>query len=129
MACKKCLKQKYCTKTKDGTRIVKMYPYEKERKVMNEKMQTSRAKEIFKLRKEIVEPVFGDIKENKGITSVLTRGLKTVKTEFNLISTANNISRMHRKRKEIIQGNNFITIFLFRRFTLIYSFFNCRTAC
>ena len=129
VACKKCLKQKYCTKTKDGTRIVKMYPYEKERKVMNEKMQTSRAKEIFKLRKEIVEPVFGDIKENKGITSVLTRGLKTVKTEFNLISTANNISRMHRKRKEIIQGNNFITIFLFRRFTLIYSFFNCRTAC
>ena len=129
VACKKCLKQKYCTKTKDGTRIVKMYPYEKERKVMNEKMQTSRAKEIFKLRKEIVEPVFGDIKENKGITSVLTRGLKTVKNEFNLISTANNISRMHRKRKEIIQGNNFNTIFLFRRFTLIYSFFNCRTAC
>lgn len=30
MACKNCLKQKYCTKTKDGTRIVKMYPYKKE---------------------------------------------------------------------------------------------------
>jgi len=38
-----------------------MFPHEEERKALEEKMKTSEAKEIFKLRKEIVEPVFGDI--------------------------------------------------------------------
>ena len=50
--------------------------------------------------KKIVEPVFGDIKENKGITTFLTRGLKTVKTEFNLICIANNICRIQNKKQE-----------------------------
>jgi transposase len=83
-----------------------MFPHEEERKALEEKMQTSEAKEIFKLRKQIVEPVFGDIKENKGVTTFLTRGLKSVKTEFNLISIANNIIRIHKKRNKILQGNN-----------------------
>ena len=103
MDCEKCIQQKSCTKTKDGIRIIKMYPYEKERKAMEEKMQTSEAKEIYKLRKQIVEPVFGDIKENKGITNFLTRGLNTVKTEFNLICSGNNIKRFHKKKQEAEQ--------------------------
>jgi hypothetical protein len=41
---------------------------------MREKMKTPRAKEIYALRSRTVEPVFGDIKENKGLTSFLTRG-------------------------------------------------------
>lgn len=105
-ACQKCLKQKYCTKTKEGIRIIKMFPHEEERKAMEEKMQTSEAKEIFKLRKQIVEPVFGDIKENKGVTTFLTRGLKSVKSEFNLISIANNIIRIQKKRYKSLQENN-----------------------
>ena len=103
VACEKCIQQKSCTKTKEGIRIIKMYPYEKERKAMEEKMQTSEAKEIYKLRKLIVEPVFGDIKENKGVTSFLTRGLKTVKTEFNLICSGNNIKRFHKKKQNLKQ--------------------------
>ncbi len=101
--CEKCLKQKECTKAKDGTRIVRRDPYEEERNAMDKKMQMPESKEIYKLRKEIVEPVFGDIKENKGITGFLTKGLKMVKTEMNLISTANNIYRFHlRKNKSIL---------------------------
>lgn len=41
---------------------------------MHEKMQTEEAKEIYRLRKEIVEPVFGDIKENKKLRRLLLRG-------------------------------------------------------
>jgi hypothetical protein len=41
---------------------------------MREKMKTPRAKEIYALRSRTVEPVFGDIKENKGLTSFLTEG-------------------------------------------------------
>ena len=66
-------------------------------------MQTSEAKEIYKLRKLIVEPVFGDNKENKGVKSFLTRGLKTVKTGFNLICSGNNIKRFHKKKQNLKQ--------------------------
>jgi len=83
-----------------------MFPHEEERKAMEEKMQTSEAKEIFKLRKQIVEPVFGDIKENKGVTTFLTRGLKSVKSEFNLIGIANNIIRIHKKINKSLHENN-----------------------
>ena len=110
VACGDCLKQKDCTKTKDGIRIVKMSPYEEERQVLEDKMQTSEAKEIYNLRRQIVEPVFGDIRENKGVMSFLTRSLETVKTEFNLICTANNIRRIH-KKGEVCNKGNFMTIF------------------
>jgi len=56
-------------------------------------MKTEKAKQIYSLRKQTVEPVFGDIKQNKGLTEFLTRSLKTVKTEFNLICIGNNIKK------------------------------------
>jgi transposase len=64
------------------------------------KMATEKAQEIYKLRKQIIEPVFGDIKENKGMRGFLTRGLKTVKGEFNLICAAVNIKRILVRLKE-----------------------------
>ncbi len=108
IACNDCPEQKNCTKTRDGIRVVKQYPYEKERNAMDEKMQKSDSKKIYSLRKEIVEPVFGDIKENKGVTSFLTRGLEMVKTEFNLICAANNIKRMQTKRKDLNQTSKIL---------------------
>ena len=97
--CENCLKQKECTKTKEGIRIVKMFPFEEERQVLDEKMKTVEGKKVYNLRKQIVEPVFGDIRENKGVMNFITRGLETVKTEFNLICSANNIRRIHLKGK------------------------------
>lgn len=43
---------------------------------MAKKMATEKAQEIYKLRQQIIEPVFGDSKENKGMRGFLTRGLK-----------------------------------------------------
>lgn len=99
VSCGNCLKQKDCTKTKEGIRIVKMFPFEEERQALDEKMKTVEGKKIYSLRKQIVEPVFGDIRENNGVISFITRGLQTVKTEFNLICSANNIRRIHLKGK------------------------------
>lgn len=92
--CKTCPQQKMCTKRKDGIRYIKSYPYEVERKAMNEKMNTKKGKETYKLRAITVEPAFGDIKENKGIRVFLTRGMETVKTEFNLVCTAVNLKKI-----------------------------------
>jgi transposase len=92
--CKTCLHQKMCTKQRKGIRYIKSFPYEKERNAMNEKMNTEKGKEIYKLRAITVEPAFGDIKENKGMRAFLTRGIKTVKTEFNLVCTASNLKKI-----------------------------------
>jgi hypothetical protein len=54
-------------------------------------MNTEKGKEIYKLRAITVEPAFGDIKENKGIRGFLTRGIKT---EFNLVCTASNLTKI-----------------------------------
>ena len=99
--CENCMRQKECTKTKDGIRIVKRDLYDEERRGMDKKMQMPESKKIYKLRKENVEPVFGDIKENKGVTGFLTRGLRMVKTEMNLISIANNICRLHLRKDKL----------------------------
>lgn len=92
--CTACLYQAQCTKRKNGIRYIKSFPYEKERNVMTTKMDTPQAKELYKLRAQTVEPVIGDIKENKGMREFTTRTLETVKTEFNLICTATNLRKI-----------------------------------
>src|SRR3989338_6649618 len=42
---------------------------------MKEKMETEEAKEIYQMRKIVVEPVIGDIKENYGFTKFYLREL------------------------------------------------------
>ena len=104
LSCKTCLYQQKCTKSKKSIRYIKVFPFEKERKAMEDKLKTQNAKEIYKLRAETVEPVFGDIKENKGFRAFLTRRLGTVKNEFNLVCTASNLRRIYvmvQKRSKI----------------------------
>lgn len=93
-ACSSCQNQRGCTKRKGGVRYLKMFPHEVERNAMGMKMKTQKAIEIYKLRQQIIEPVIGDIKENKGVRAFITRGIKTVKTEFNIICAAVNLKRI-----------------------------------
>ena len=93
-SCKECPVRHKCTKRKSGVRYVKQFPFEKEREAMKEKMRTGEAKKIYDRRKESVEPRFGDIKENKGMHSFLTRDLKNARTEFNLACIGVNLQRI-----------------------------------
>ncbi len=61
---------------------------------MKEKMKTPKAKEVYDFRKQIVEPVFGNIKENNGLINFFTRSLNSVRTEFNLACIGHNLQRM-----------------------------------
>lgn len=97
-SCKTCPSQKFCTQRKDGIRYIKMFPFEREMKQMKDKMKTEVAIDVYRQRKQIVEFVFGDFKENKGLITFLTRSLETVKTEFNLMSIANNLDKIWRKK-------------------------------
>src|SRR5208283_2737204 len=89
-----------------GVRRIKVFPYEKERNAMIAKMGTAEAKEIYKVRQQTVEPVFGDIKGNKGMTEFLTRGIKSVRSEFNLVCMARNIKRIWTSLRDKAKESN-----------------------
>jgi hypothetical protein len=52
----------------------------------------------YRLRKQVVEPVFGQIKEARGFRRFLLRGLKKVQTEWALLCTAHNLLKLAKAR-------------------------------
>ena len=59
-------------------------------------MSTSAAKAAHRLRKRLVEPVFGIIKEQQGARRFLLRGLSNVTAEWTLLVTAFNLRTLWR---------------------------------
>jgi hypothetical protein len=62
---------------------------------MKKRLKTPEGKKIYAKRKSTVEPVFGIIKNCINFRGVLRRGLKAAKEEWNTISIAWNIKRLH----------------------------------
>ena len=48
----------------------------------------------YRLRKHIVEPVFGQIKAARGLRQLLLRGVEKVTCEWALICTAHNLAKL-----------------------------------
>jgi hypothetical protein len=48
------------------------------------------------LRKQVVEPVFGQVKQARGFQQLLLRGLEKVRHEWALICTAHNLTKLAR---------------------------------
>lgn len=63
---------------------------------MQRKLSTERGKEKYKLRKEVVEPVFGQVKDARGFRAFLLRGLENVRSEWRLICLGHNILKLFR---------------------------------
>lgn len=63
---------------------------------MKRKLCTKRGKAAYTLRKEIVEPVFGQIKQARGFRQFLLRGVTKVKGEWALVCTTHNILKLWR---------------------------------
>jgi transposase len=63
---------------------------------MKRKLQTRVGQRIYALRKAIVEPVFGQIKQARGFRQFLLRGLEKVQMEWALICLTHNILKLHR---------------------------------
>ena len=45
-----------------------------------------------------MEPVFGQIKQGRGLRQFLTRGLQEVRGEWRLIALTYNLTKLYRKR-------------------------------
>lgn len=81
---------------KNGRRIhrIRVSEYDRYQRLMASIMESPQGIETYKIRKQTVEPAFGDVKENKGFRNFLTRGLPTVQTEFTLVCIAHNLQKM-----------------------------------
>jgi hypothetical protein len=61
---------------------------------MGHRLETKEGREIYGLRKQTVEPVFGIIKEVLGFRRFLLRGQEKVSLEWELVSTSYNLKRL-----------------------------------
>ena len=63
---------------------------------MQRKLETKLGAAVYALRKTVVEPVFGQIKQARGFRQFLLRGLEKVQGEWALICMAHNILKLHK---------------------------------
>ena len=99
-----------CCQSKTGqARTINTDCKEGLRQAMRVKMEQTEAKEIYKQRKVIVEPVFGQIK-NSGFRGFSVRGKDKVAGEFSLICATHNIKKMVKSMvKGLVRPNSEIT--------------------
>ena len=65
---------------------------------MRAKLHTAEARALYRMRKAIVEPVFGQIKSARGIRRFLLRGFSNAGHEFSLIALTHNLLKLFRAR-------------------------------
>jgi hypothetical protein len=61
---------------------------------MRAKLKRAGRRSRYRLRKQIVEPVFGQIKQARGFRQFLLRGIDKVTAEWALICTAHNLNKL-----------------------------------
>lgn len=63
---------------------------------MRRVLSTDRGRELYGLRKQTVEPAFGQIKGNRRIDRFLRRGRSAVRSEWRLIAASHNLLKLHK---------------------------------
>ena len=63
---------------------------------LREKLRSPQGRRIYQRRQAVVEPVFGILKEQRGMRKFRRRGLAAVTTEWMLAAIAYNLTRMAR---------------------------------
>ena len=64
------------------------------KQAMRHKLRTEAGRSIYKMRKAIVEPVFGQIKEQRGFRRFSLRGLDNVRREWKLVCLTSNLLKL-----------------------------------
>jgi transposase len=75
------------------------------RNVMRDRLSTAEGKQLYKLRKQTVEPVFGQIKGARGFRQFLRRGLSAVAAEWALLCTVHNLLKLFHAREAALAAS------------------------
>ena len=93
--CRACPAFGKCTKSTHG-RTIKVSVNEPLLQRHRKTMATDSAKDLYRRRKGLIEPVFGLLKECHGARRFLLRGRDNVLAEWSLLATAFNLKSLHR---------------------------------
>lgn len=69
------------------------------RERMARKLATKRGRQLYEQRRWMIEPVFGDVKENRGIRRFLRRGFAACVSEWKLVAATHNLRKLYRRVK------------------------------
>ena len=94
--CQACPTFGVCTSSSETGRSLAVGPHDTVLRRHRAWMSTCEAKQAYKLRKQLVEPVFGIIKEQQGARRFLLRGLANVAAEWTMLATAFNLRTLWR---------------------------------
>lgn len=97
--CRVCPAFGQCTKDRHG-RTVERWPWSEVMIAHRAKMATATAVETYAARGQIIEPVFGWIKENWGFRRWTVRGLAKVSAQWQWICAASNLRQLYRRWQE-----------------------------
>ena len=94
--CSGCSLRSLCHKGR-GERVIEVnHNLKKIKEEVREVLQSEEGRRLYAKRKIEVEPVFGNIKQNKGFRRFKLRGINKVTTEFGLIAIAHNLAKAFR---------------------------------
>jgi transposase len=62
---------------------------------MRSVLATERGAELYKQRAQLIEPIFGNTKHNRGFTRFHRRGRSAARTEWRLMATTHNLLKLH----------------------------------
>ena len=109
--CSLCVLKNACTESKNRT--ISRDPREYLMEDMRAKLDTEEGTEQYQNRMSTVEPVFGQMKQNRGFREFLLRGKRKTRIEFLMMCTVHNIKKiadfMKREGKNLKEILNMMT--------------------
>jgi len=94
--CRSCPAFGVCTTNRRQGRLLEVSPYEPELRAHRAWMATAEAQALYRRRKELIEPVFGILKDQQAARRLLLRGLDRVRAEWSLLATSFNLRTLAR---------------------------------
>lgn len=92
--CESCPFVDRCTKSKNHTKVVTRHVWEEYMEEAEDFRHTPEYKKIYPLRKQTIERVFADVKENHGMRYTRERGLQKNRHRASIIFACHNLSRI-----------------------------------
>ncbi len=110
--CQNCPLKDQCTKSKNNQKVVTRHIWEEYKEQANENRYTQLWKDNYPLRKETIERIFGDCKEQHGLRFTRVRGLLKNEQNVTMIFACHNLKKMANWRwKQALNSFNIPIIF------------------
>jgi transposase len=93
IGCKSCCFYRQCVPNGRGSRRVCISVVAQQREAMHKKLQSPEGKALYALRQQTVEPVFGQLKSNLGLSRFLCWGRAGATAEVVLACLAHNVAK------------------------------------